>query len=380
MPRDTIPDGLASKVPSFDENTPLTKVLTPALENSAVIITRSGAYSGIIDSYAIYRHIQDFRLDKKDRAGRISLRVPTITSSTEINDALYYFYKNRTRALPFSKNDKVIGLVMRPTMIKVLLSKGMLSGMSTEDVMSYPLIGIDAASTVTQARSAMKKHKIDRLAVFEKDRFVGVLTSYDMVHNIARVSERLPEMKSSTYSPSNIVVSSIALSNPMTIDAKKPLSDAARALVENNISSIIITKNGKPAGILTELDIITGVMASQSDVGSKIFISGLDQATYIYEDEAREALKSFLKKAERMKNIKINYVSVVIRKFKSNSYDIHARVSFGKGSSVSVYKTGHIFERTFSDTIRTLENNLKKEKEISIKMWRTQGGTSENQE
>jgi CBS domain-containing protein len=366
MAKETVPEGLASKAPSFDENTPLTRVIGPVLENSAVILTRDGNYSGIVDSYAVYRHLQNFKLGKKDSAAKLSARVPMIISSTEISDATYYFYKNRTRALPYSKNGKIIGLLTRTTLIKVLLSKGLLSGPSVEDAMSYPLIGIGANATVTQAKTVMREHKVDRLAVFQGNDFVGVITSYDMVDRMVHVLERLPEMKSTSYSPSNIAVSSIALSNPFTIDCRKPLADSARLMIENNVSSIIATKQGKPVGIITEIDLITSVMAASTDKSDRIYISGLDSATYVYEDEIKEELKALLAKMERMKNARADYLSVVVKKFKSNSYEINARISFAKKASFNVHATGHIFERTMSDALGTLEKEVRRAKEKNL--------------
>lgn len=47
----------------------------------------------------------------------------------------------------------------------------------------------------------------------------------------------------------------------ITIDADKPVVEVAKAMAENKISSVVVTEDGKPLGIITERDIVIRVDA-----------------------------------------------------------------------------------------------------------------------
>ena len=47
----------------------------------------------------------------------------------------------------------------------------------------------------------------------------------------------------------------------ITIDASEPVMEVAKAMAENKISSVVVTEDGKPSGIITERDIVIRVDA-----------------------------------------------------------------------------------------------------------------------
>lgn len=360
-----IPEGLISETEMFDSNTPITKLIPAVQKYDAVIINKDSEYLGILDSRIFYRELQSLRMSKSQKAEKFVVRVPRITDSTSIDDVVYYFHKARTRALPYSKDGKVRGIITRQTMLKVLLSEGKLKELKVSDAMVSPLIGIELKSSVTQAKGIMRDNKINRLAVFDGDKFVGIVTNYDLLGNVATPKERLPQRKSYMYNPSNISLDNIMQPDPQVIDYSRSLSEATRVLVERRISSLVVLKNDKPIGVLTELDVISRAMASGSGgpAANKVIISGIDQNTLQYEDEIRDSLKAFVGKVEKMSNIEVDYISIVVKKFKTNSYEIHARLSLGRNGIINTSITGHIFERTMRDLLSILDRDVRKMKE-----------------
>ena len=358
-----IPEGLISKTMFFDAKAPITKVIPAVQQYDAVVVNKEGGYFGIIDSKIIYRYLQDLRVSTKQTADKFVIRVPRITDTTSMEDVIFYFSKSRSKALPYVKNEKITGILTRSTMVKVLLSLDRLEGINISEAMSSPLVGVDVKSTVTQAKTVMRDNKLNRLAVLEGDRLVGIVTNYDLIAQYLKPQERLPERKNYTYNPSNITLQSVVQRNPRSMDQGRSIKDAARDMIENNISSLVVTKGDKPVGILTDLDIIVSAMAQGGVEGNKIFISGLDADTYQYEDEIRDMLKSFIAKMERMNKIKVDYINVVVKKFKTNSYEIHARLSLGRQGAINSHITGHIFERTMSSMLDVLARDVKKKKE-----------------
>jgi signal-transduction protein with cAMP-binding, CBS, and nucleotidyltransferase domain len=365
-----IPESLISKTEFFDAKTPIIKVAPAVQRYDAVVINKDGIYLGIIDSRELYKDTTDMTVSKTKSADRYVVRVPRITDSTSIDDVIYYFHKARTKALPYAKNNKITGILKRTTMLKVLLSLNRLGSITVAQAMISPMIGVDIKATVPQAKSVMRDNKVNRLAVLENNKFVGIVTNYDLIERYFKPQERLPQRKDYMYNPSNITLSSAIQREPRTMDYEKSLREAVRELVENNISSLVITKGEKPIGILTELDIIIAAATSGGTEANKIFVSGLDADTYQYEDEIKDMLKAFVAKMEKMSRVKVDYISVNVKKFKSNSYEIHTRMSLGRQGVINSHITGHIFERTMSDMIDVLSKEIKKKKEIYLSIRR----------
>ncbi len=359
----SIPEGLISQTESFDSKTPISKLIPAIQQYDAVIVNKNGSYLGIIDSRTIYKQMQDLRVSTAQVAEKYVTRVPRVSDTTSIDDVAYYFNKARSKALPYAKNDVVKGILKRSTMLKILLSLGRLSGITAEEAMTSPLIAIDITANVSQAKAAMRANKMNRVAVMDGEKFVGIVTNYDLISRFLKHPERLPEMKTYMYNPANVTLESVVERNPHTLDVQRGLSDAARELIEDNISSVIVTKGSKPVGILTELDIITSAVARSSKEVNKVFVSGLDADTYQFEDEIRETLVSFIAKAEKLSDTKVDYISLVVKKFKTKSYELHARLSLGRHGIINAHVEGHIFERTFTELLDILKHDVKRRKE-----------------
>ena len=359
-----IPEGLISETEIFDSKTPITKIIPAIKEYDAVIVEKDNDYCGIIDSREIYKSIQGLRAPRNQSAGNFVKKVPRITDSTTIDDVIYYFYKARSKALPYTKNNKIKGILKRVTLLKMLLSTSRLDGIKVGDAMVAPVIGINIDATVSQARAAMRGNKINRLIVLDNEKFAGIVTNYDLIDKYAKSDERLPQMKSYMYNPSNITLESVVQKNPLTIEREDSLDNATRMMVEKGVSSLVVLHKEKPVGILTELDLIESAMARGTREETKIFLSGLDAYTYEYEDEIREMLRSFMSKAEKISKVSITYISVVVKRFKTKSYDLHARLALaGSGGIINAHASGHMFERTMSDLLGILEKEIKRKKE-----------------
>lgn len=359
-----IPDELISKAVSFDYNAPITEVIPSLSKHEAVIIKKDGNYYGIIDSRALYRKKPGLKISKTEKAGKFAVRVPKISDSTSIDDVIYYFYRGGVKALPYMKSNHVSGVLGRKTLLKMLLSLGVLNDIKVDDAMSTPVLAISDQASLAQAESAMRENKVNRLVVIDSSNTLqGIITHYDFIKNFTKVGERLPEMKSDRYAPSNVPLSSIMEDNPRTISKGNSVADAVRKFVEDGISSIIVMDNKKPIGVLTVIDVLERLIATRRIEEQHIFISGIDSYTYEFEDEIREQLSALISKAERMSGIKISYISLRIKSMKGKLYELQARVSLNRKGTINMNVTGYIFERTFNELLYKLEDSIKKMKE-----------------
>jgi CBS-domain-containing membrane protein len=362
-----IPVSVISQVPVFDANVAMTKVLPSVYKNSAVLVNKDGAFYGIIDFRSVHRESKSLKLNKNAPALKYAVRVPKIMRSTSLDDAIFYFYRSRRNALPYMDDDKVIGVLDRFTLMKMLLSMDLLKGIKCRDVMTSPALAISSKASIAQASNAMADHKVNRLLVLDNGKMVGLITKHDLISKFTITDERYPEMKSSRYSPSNIMIDSIMEKNTQTINVDDDLRTAVQNFVNKSISSLIVLNNGAPAGILTISDVLASLIAQRKNYENKVIISGIDRSTYEYEYDIKEQANAFIEKVEKFRKVNVKYISINIKNLKNSRYEISARASIEKYGIVEAKVSDFLLDRTFNKALQSLMESIKKQKDISEK-------------
>jgi CBS domain-containing protein len=174
---------------------------------------------------------------------------------------------------------------------------------------------------------------------------------------------RLPEMKTDSYSPSNINIESIMEKNARSIEYNRPLSEAVRDMVENKISSLIVVKSSNPIGMLTITDVFESILARQKVAVSKVFMSGFDEHTYQYEDWAREELNSLVDHVEKLSGIDVDYITFKVKGTKTKLYEMQARLSLGRHGIITMHTNKYLFEDALNDLVKKIKHKVIKEKE-----------------
>ena len=363
-----IPKELISGTQSFDAKTPISEMISSISKYGAVVVNRDSKYYGIIDNRSVFR-FGSAKGAKNESAGKFAVAVSPITNSTSIDNVILEFYKSRTRALPYLSGTRVTGIIKRLTLLKVLLSLQMLSGINVAEVMTSPFIAIESSSTLSQAKSVMRDKKVSRLVVLQNRKLYGIVTNYDLMQDRPKGSDRLPEMKSRPYGPSDAQLSSVASRNVIAVDYSKSLSDAARSMIENDVSSVVVIRRDSPVGIITMFDIFGSVLSRRRIEDQKVFISGLDAENREYEPVIRDALKEFMRKAERLRASQALYMTLNIQRGHGRMYEMHARLTLEHQGTIYMHASDYTLEKTLNQLITKLTKIIrdKKARYISVR-------------
>ncbi len=359
-----MPVELIRKTPVLEVDALLSKALSLLRSNPAVIVNRAGSYYGIVDSRSIYRLRGGLKISGGQTVGKYAVSTPIMNKDSSLDDVIMAFHESRSKALPFMSNNRVVGVIDRNTILKVLLSMKMLEGAKVESAMTSPAIGVSEGTALEQARAVMENNGINRLLVVRNGKLTGLLTYFSLLQGGKTIDERLPLMKMRTRGTKDVDISEIAEKSPKTVAPDYGLADAARVLIENNISSLVVV-DGKaaPVGVLTATDIIENVIARRRLEENRIFISGLDEVTREYEDDIRSELRELVDRIEKMKNSRVDYLAMHLRRFRRNEYDIKLRVSVSGVGIVSAQVTGFLLDKTFEDALSVLKKNVIRERE-----------------
>jgi signal-transduction protein with cAMP-binding, CBS, and nucleotidyltransferase domain len=358
-----IPKELLTSTINLDYRTPMSSVIMHLKKYPAVVLYKDKDYYGIVDSRSIYRARHGLKLQEGEKVERFVTKVPQITNSTQVYELVNSFYKSGVKALPYSNGSKITGVLERRTLLKVLLSLNLVEGIQINQAMTTPVLAIDSRASISQAKAVMDAKRVNRLIVLQNGKFSGLITNYDISKQYARGGERLPEMKTKMYSPSNVAISSVMERNARSIEYNRPLAEAIRDMIESRISSLIVLKKGNPIGIVTVTDVFESILARQKVEPSKVFMSGFDRNTYPYEEEAKQTLNSLVGSIERLSGMDVDYVTLKVKRSKSKLYEMQIRLSLGRHGIISMHTTKYMFDEALDDLIKNLKHKVIKEKE-----------------
>ncbi len=139
------------------------------------------------------------------------------------------------------------------------LLKSELSEVRAKDVMNPEVITILRNATVAKALATMRKEGVDRVVVIDENyKVVGIITGKDVVDRIfaPRKKARMGDFRGEKEKSLSISVESIMSYPVITAEKNEEISKVIDKMIENNISSVVITKDGFPEGIIIKKDIL----------------------------------------------------------------------------------------------------------------------------
>ena len=146
------------------------------------------------------------------------------------------------------------GIITEHDLVEHLAEKT--TGRKVSEVMTTNVITIDASATIKEAAEMMIKYGVRRLPITEDDALWGMITAKDIVrffgsHDVFRFIET-DSIDEALKAPVKLV----GLSGYVTIDPDADVGDAATTMKNKGVSSLLVVKDDKLVGIITERDVL----------------------------------------------------------------------------------------------------------------------------
>ncbi len=146
--------------------------------------------------------------------------------------------------------------------------------MQVKDIMVKDLFVVDKDDMVSYAIELMEKKHVSRLLVVDKGKLVGVITEKDIV-------DRLGSSKMRSLQASSIHVSGVMSDNPVTVTPQTDVVEAAKIMINKQISSLPVVEKGGLMGVITKStmarlclridDIFVGQIMTKSPISTTPF-------------------------------------------------------------------------------------------------------------
>lgn len=109
--------------------------------------------------------------------------------------------------------------------------------------------------SVSEASALMKREKVHRLPVLDKDKkLVGIITEKDILYASPSPVSTL-SIHEMAYLLSQLTVKKLMTRDVVTIDKNITVEEAARLMVDQDLSSLPVLENGKLIGIVSKSDL-----------------------------------------------------------------------------------------------------------------------------
>jgi|TARA_Y100000310_G_C20597752_1_gene771378 CBS domain-containing protein len=114
-----------------------------------------------------------------------------LPSDTTVSEAAAMMEQKSIGSVLVEKNNKIIGIMTERDILKKIVAKGENSDvLRVKDIMSYPIITIDANESMVKASEKMDQHRIRRLVVTKNGQIVGKVTANSISRSIKYLSVR----------------------------------------------------------------------------------------------------------------------------------------------------------------------------------------------
>ena len=105
---------------------------------------------------------------------------------------------------------------------------------------------VDINAPISQARKFMSEHEIRHLPVTDRKEIVGILTDRDIKLYLG------PDFD---YPRENeVIVKDVYMDKPYIVDLNERLDRVLKTMADKHIGSVLVTRNGKLAGVFTSTD------------------------------------------------------------------------------------------------------------------------------
>ena len=184
---------------------------------------------------------------RNDSINQVIKRTVTVTPKTSLLEARSILLRHKISRLIVAEGEKPIGIVTEKDMVKAIYQLGgkPLEAICVSSFMSKDLVSVNESATLYDCANMMLNNKISSVVVLKKDgTLAGMITKTDLVSVFL------------TQAAEPLKISKIMTRKVFTVKPADSLLYVESVLVNNKISRVVVERDGKPVGIITNRDFI----------------------------------------------------------------------------------------------------------------------------
>lgn len=291
---------------------------------------------------------------------------PEIKSDTPLPEAAEKLISTGFRAIPVAKGKTLVGIISRSDLVQALVERQALEGNLARDFMTPNPQCVAENDTVERAIQIMRSLGERAVPVVDKNRHLkGVVGMKDIVNLFARpkVREQYGD-RAGEEEKVVIEVQGVMRYPPITVGPDADVHRAAELMAKNHISSIIVTENEEPIGIITAQDLMQFLAGLREREQLFVEISGLEDEPPEAYDEIYDVIQKEMRRMAEI--VEPRTLTIHFQKYSPEGdrfkYSLRARFT----TAHRVYHAHHFdwdLHAALKGLLETLHKRILKEKE-----------------
>ncbi len=295
---------------------------------------------------------------------------PKVNEDDSIVDVSEVLLSSDYRGVPVtSKSGVYVGFLTRKNLTEVIPNLDELKKTTVQEFMTPSPVTIEASEDISKAKSMMDRYDVRVLPVVDDQ---GVLSGMVGIQDFmeegfqpmnTRMKRQEKGDRTGERESQKIEVQNIMSKPPITINPDSILPEAARKMIEHDISTLIVTKNGEIEGVLSQNDLIQVLASFKERDQVYVQINGLEEGPDVY-NQVYDLIQRFLEKINQVVKPLILYVHVVSHRKSGNQkeYSVRLRLSTDLGM-LYAKETDWNLMRAIDDGLDSLKKRTFQDKE-----------------
>ncbi|MDV0446477.1 Inosine-5'-monophosphate dehydrogenase [Methanosarcinaceae archaeon Ag5] len=194
-----------------------------------------------------------------------SADVVTVSPNTSVFEAAKIMAEKGIDHLPVVDKE-IMGIVSKTDIVRFVAESGTGSEVMVLDSMSGKAVTVNTNHTINHIIGEMEKNNVQKVIVMDNnEKAVGIVSIKDLSANdlladvVSEKNGKNKKDKSRRYAIDLPFVAEDLMTHIITVDVSAPITTAAKKIIDNNVASLPVTKNGKIAGMISRDDIIKSI-------------------------------------------------------------------------------------------------------------------------
>lgn len=329
-------------------------------------VGRKGKLEGVVTLRELMKRKS---LPPSTKVSKVLVKTPEIRRDTKLPMAAEQLITTGFRALPVIQGKKLVGIISRTDLTRALVDTDALAGLQVREFMTPNPQAVAENDTIERAVHVMQSLGERSLPVVDKNRHLkGAIGMKDVTDVFARpkMRQRYGE-RAGSEAKVQLEVKSVMHSPAVTMGADGELARAAELMLKQNVSSVIITEDDEPTGIVTKADLMQFLAGLQEREQIFVEISGLEDEPSETYDTIYATVQKEMRRIAQLVTPKT--LSLHVQRYKPDGdrwkYSIRCRFQ----TAHQMYYANHFdwdLHLALKDLLETLYKRILKDKERMV--------------
>ncbi|WP_418282063.1 CBS domain-containing protein [Halorubrum sp. DTA98] len=309
-----ITDIVSTEYTEFPPDTRVSKLAGTFDDPSVVgVVVHGDEFEGVVTR----RQLASSHHQPNEKLDSVVWHVPRLTPDEDVRKVARLMIDGGSQLLPVFEDDELVGVVTADDILEEV--KPYLDAATVEEAYTTDLVAVRPQSTVGEAINLFRENRITHIPVIEDDAAVGIVSLYDVTDLTVRDTDRSQggDVGDTPTGEGEATVSGgrtrrggfgaregemarildlpvrDAMVSPVrTISPERTLEDAVAALFEIGGSSLVVTEDGVPDGIITKTDILDS-LTWEAGGNRAVQVYGSDLLDDVQYDEIVAMIEKF---------------------------------------------------------------------------------------